>query len=89
MAIDDFADRADIASTPSRAPFAITPHDSTELPIIPKRLFVGTGGTIILRGVNGTADVTYKNVASGVYLNVQARFVRATGTTASDLIGEA
>ena len=44
---------------------------------------------MVLRGVAAGADVTYKNVASGSYLEVRASHVRATGTTAADLIGEA
>ena len=63
MATDSFQTSSDMLAAPSRAPFAVTPHDSTELSIIPKALYVGTGGTVILRGVGGTADVTFKNVA--------------------------
>ncbi|MCT8000333.1 hypothetical protein NZL82_00400 [Sphingomonas sanguinis] len=79
----------DSLSAPSRAPFVIIPSDTGALAIVPKRLFVGTGGHVTLRGVDGVADVVYRNVASGVYLNVRPGFVRATGTTAADLIGEA
>ena len=39
-----------------------------------------------LRGVNGAADVTFRNVPSGMTLDVRAVFIRATGTTASDLV---
>jgi hypothetical protein len=81
--------KSDSLNAPSRAPFAITPSDSAPLAVVPKRLFVGTGGHIALRGVDGAADVVYRNVGSGVYLNVRPGFVRATGTTAADLIGEA
>ncbi|RVU03987.1 hypothetical protein EOE18_13885 [Novosphingobium umbonatum] len=79
----------DSASLPSRKPYAITPHDANALPAIPKGIYVGTGGDVTLRGVDGTADVTYKNLADGAYIAVQARYVRATGTTASNLIAEA
>lgn len=86
---DDFTTHRDALIGPSRAPFPITPHDTAPLATVPKRLFVGTGGNVTLRGVDGAADVIYKNVGSGVYLNVRASHVRATGTTASDLLGEA
>jgi len=79
----------DSAVMPSRAPFPIVPSDATEIAVLPKRIFVGTGGNITLRGADGAADVVYKNVANGVYLNVRPRFIRATGTTASDIVGEA
>ena len=79
----------DSLDSPARAPFAIVPSDTLPLSPVPKRLYVGTGGHVVLRGMDGAADVTYRNVASGVYLNVRPGFVRATGTTAADLIGEA
>ncbi len=84
---DSFA--IDSLTGPARAPFAIVPNDTMPLTVIPKRIFVGTGGHVALRGMNATADVVYRNVASGVYLNVRPGFIRATGTTAADLIGEA
>lgn len=87
MANDSFAAHGDAPAAPSRAPFAITPHDTNELTTIPKALFVGTGGTLVLRGVEGTADVTFKNVANGQVLDVRAHYVRATGTTAADIVG--
>lgn len=86
MPNDPFASQADNAFGTSRAPFAVVPSDSVELPTIPKGLYVGTGGAVVLRGVNGAADVTFKNVASGQVIDVRAQFVRATGTTAADIV---
>lgn len=86
---DKFAGYADSASGPSTAPFAITPSNIDALPDIPKGIYVGTGGNVVLRGVSGAADVTYKNLADGSYIAVRASHVRATGTTATDLVGEA
>lgn len=85
MAQDAFFSYDNIAAA-SRAPYAVTPSDGTELPTIPKALFVGTGGNVTLRGVGATADVVFKNVASGQVLDVRAQFVRATGTTAADIV---
>ncbi len=84
---DAFSAYGDGPSTPSSAPFAVTPHDSNQLPQIPKALYVGVGGDVVLRGVNGAADVTFRNVASGQTIDVRAAYVRATGTTASGLVG--
>lgn len=84
---DRFADLADNIGAPARRAFAITPHDVNALADIPKAIFVGTGGTVILRAIDGEADVTLKNVASGQTLDIRARYVRATGTTAADLVG--
>ena len=46
----------------------------------------GYGSSMILRGVGGAADVTFKNVANGQVLDVRAQYVRATGTTAADIV---
>lgn len=87
MSVDPFRDNGDGVCASARAPFAITPHDVNELPTIPKALYVGAGGQVTLRGVDGAADVVFRNVAAGQVLDVRARFVRATGTTAADILG--
>ena len=74
---------------PSRAPFAIVPHDSMPLARIPKGIYVGTGGTVTLRGIEGAADVTYRNLPDASYIAVRAAYVRATGTTARHMVAEA
>lgn len=86
MSIDPFQSNADAAIASSRAPFAVVPHDTDPLPVVPKALYIGTGGRITLRGVAGTADVAFVNVASGQVLDVRARYVRASGTTAADIV---
>ncbi|WP_261388525.1 hypothetical protein [Qipengyuania gaetbuli] len=50
---------------------------------------MGTGGDVTLRGVGANEDVTYRNLPDARYIAVRASHVRASGTTASDLIGEA
>ncbi|WP_375401965.1 hypothetical protein [uncultured Sphingomonas sp.] len=87
MSDDPFRTHADGLSASARAPFAVNSNDADELPTIPKALYVGTGGHVTLRGVDAAADVVFRNVASGQVLDVRARFVRAGGTTASDIVG--
>lgn len=86
---DNMSHLGDNLGAPARQPYAITPHDTNPLPVVPKGIYVGTGGDVVLRGVAGTADVTYRNLGDGSYINVRAKFVRATGTTAADLVAEA
>lgn len=87
---DQFSGARDNVSAPSLTPFAIVPSDTVELPTIPKGIYVGTGGDVTLQGAGpGAADVTYRNLPDASYINVRARFVRATGTTATNLIAEA
>lgn len=86
MPTDPFARRADRPESPSLNPLAITPSDAVPLVTTPKALYIGTGGTLVVRTASGAADVTFKNLASGQILPVRPQFVRATGTTAADIV---
>ena len=86
---DNFSQYQDTEQSPARAPYAVVPHDSSALPVVPKGLYVGIGGDVTLRGVGASADVTYRNLPDASYIAVRASHVRATGTTASALIAEA
>lgn len=83
---DAFARQADSADAPSSHPLAIIPSNTVPLVATPKALYIGTGGTVVLRTASGATDVTFKNLASGQILPVRAQFVRATGTTAADIV---
>lgn len=83
---DSFANRADDVSAPATLAVAVVPSDTTPLPDIPKALYVGTGGTVTMRGAGGGADSVWRNVASGTLLPFRAQYVRATGTSAADLL---
>ena len=86
MAVDAFSHNSAAAVDPARQAFTITPHDSDELALLPRAIYVGTGGVLVLRAVDSAADVTLKNLAAGQVIDIRARFVRATGTTAADLV---
>lgn len=86
MATDRYGIGQDNVTSPSMAPVAITPHDTNALTNIPKGLWIGTGGDVTLRGVNSGVDVVFKAVPSGHILPVRASHVRATGTTATDIV---
>jgi hypothetical protein len=83
---DQFSGRADSVSAPATRAAAVVPHDSDPLAQIPKALFVGSGGTVVMRGAGGGADQVFKNVADGSVLPFRAQYVRATGTTAADIL---
>jgi hypothetical protein len=83
---DVFSGVMDSVSSPATRGVAVVAHDVSALADIPKALFVGTGGHVVTRGVGGGADVTFKNLASGSILPFRAQYVRATGTTAQDIV---
>lgn len=87
MAIDPFTSHARAAVDPARLAFAIVPHDSNELAILPRAIYVGTAGNLVIRAADSGADVTLKNLAAGQIVDLRAQYVRATGSTAADLVG--
>lgn len=87
MPIDPFALHSDSLMAPAKAAFAITPDDSVELPMVAKAIYVGTGGDLVLRAVDSEADATFVNLPDGTILPVRVRAVRASGSTAANIVG--
>lgn len=83
---DGFASFSDSVSAPATRGVAVVPHDVNALADIPKALFVGSGGSLTLRGAGGGGDVLFRNVPPGSVLPFRAQYVRATGTTAADIV---
>ena len=83
---DPFSGAVDSVIAPATRAVAVVPHDLNPLADIPKALFVGSGGHLALRGAGGGADVLFRNVQDGTVLPLRAQFVRATGTTAADIV---
>ena len=86
MPADRYGSFADDADNPARLAFEVTPDDAASLQILPKALLIGGAGQITLRAVDSPDDVTFP-VASGQIVPIRASFVRATGTTATAIIG--
>lgn len=72
--------------SPGTKAVAVVPDNTAEITDTPKALYVGSGGDIVMRGIDSTADVTWKNVQAGSFLPFRPRFIRATGTTATDIL---
>lgn len=82
---DKYQGTADTIIGPSRKCFDIVPHDINPLSDIPKGIYIGTGGNITGRLVDDTTDHTWKNLGSG-FISLRFQYIRAAGTTATDLI---
>lgn len=87
MPKDSFQTSSDSLIAPAKAAFDITPNDIAELQEVTKAIYIGTGGDVVLRPQEGLADVTFRNLQSGAILDVRVSAVRATGTSATDIIG--
>lgn len=86
-AINPFANNNPIASSPAISLVAITPSDSTDLTTAVRSIYVGVGGDVCVIDTAGNT-VTHVGAPQGSYLGpfTVAR-VKATGTTATNLIG--
>ena len=84
---DAFAASADAAHAPATRALAITPHNSNPLTDIPKAIYVGSAGDVTMRALRDSADHVWTAVPAGSILPIRASHVRATGTTAGDLLG--
>lgn len=67
--------------------WAITPNDGADLDLITRALYVGGAGdvSVILRDDSGA--VTLVAVPAGSLLPIRVKRVRATGTTATSIVG--
>ncbi len=74
-------------TAPADVRFAITPDDTAALAEVTRAIYVGTGGNIAVRAANSASDVTFVNAPSGAILDIRVSHVRATGTTAANLVG--
>jgi hypothetical protein len=83
---DRFGALADTVTSPATRALVVTPHDANPLADIPKAVFVGTGGTIVMRGNGDAADQTWKNIPSGAIVPFRPSHIRAAGTTAADML---
>lgn len=85
--MDPFESTIDSPIAPAQNCFAVTPHDSAELPLVTKSIYIGQGGDLALLSLRGEASVIFRNLPDGMLLDVRARQILATGTTAADIVG--
>lgn len=77
----------DSVTSPSRDWFDIAPSDNVDLSFVPKAIYVGTGGDLVVSSARTNSEVVFRNVPSGAILDIRPAAVRETGTTAADLVG--
>lgn len=83
---DRFENHATGLESPARHGFAVTPADDTPLAETTRALYVGGAGDVTLTLVSG-ATLGFANVPAGTLLPVRATAIKATGTTATALVG--
>lgn len=83
---DRFSTHSTGLESPASDGFAITPSDSVELAEITRALYVGNSGTLALKLASG-ADIVLTGVGGGALLPLRVRQIKATGTTATAIVG--
>lgn len=83
---DRFNSRAEGLTAPARHGFDITPADGADLGELTRALYVGGAGNVTLVMASG-AEVTLAGLLAGSLLPLRVRRVKATGTTATALVG--
>lgn len=78
--------RAGALDWPANKAQAVTPNDGADLTNVSRALWVGSGGDLSLIFRGDTAAVTIKNVPDGFLVPFRVKRVRATGTTATDIV---
>ena len=83
---DNFDKHATSLESPATGAFSIIPHDSTPLNEITRALYIGSSGdvTVIMRSGQ---EVTFVSIQPGTVLPIRAALVKATGTTATGIVG--
>ncbi len=65
---------------------AVTPSDGADLPNVAKALWIGGAGNVSVIAVDDGEAVTITGVPAGAILPIRAKRVRATGTTATNIV---
>lgn len=73
-------------TAPATDAFAIAPNDGADFARPARAIYVGSGGDLALVTMAGS-QVLFSSLNAGTILPVSATRVRATGTTATGLVG--
>lgn len=83
---EKYQGRADGITAPVRHGFAIGAADGADLAAETRAIYVGGAGNLRLVLASGD-EVTFTGLLAGTLLPVRATRVKATGTTATQLLG--
>lgn len=83
--MDKFSDYPTSLTAPARDAQVVAPNDATDLPVLPRALFVGQTGNLSAR-LAGGQSVVFQNVQAGTVLPIRTIGINATGTTATGIV---
>jgi hypothetical protein len=77
--------QASSMSFPAEHAETVTPSDSTDLVVVSRALWIGGAGNISVVMASG-ATVTFSGIVAGTLLPIRVSRVKATSTTATNII---
>jgi hypothetical protein len=84
--VDRFQDFSKSLNGPASHGFSVTPSDGVDLPEVTRGLYVGGEGTLSVVLQSG-AEVQLINLGKASLLPLRVARVKATGTTATGIVG--
>lgn len=72
---------------PASNAFAITPNDGTDLTFTTRAIYVGGAGAVAVDLAKSGTNITFSGIPAGTVLPIAVNRVRATGTTATGIVG--
>lgn len=86
---DKYDRERDSVLAPSRSCLAVTPSDSTDYLLsgdLPKALWIGGAGALVVQMVDDAGTTTFSSVPAGTRLDIRPRRILATGTTCTSIV---
>lgn len=83
---DPFQNHGSGLDSPALHAAAVTPNDSTDLTTTARGLYIGGAGNVTLDTAGGETTVAFVGLTAGSVLPVRVARVRATGTTATNIV---
>lgn len=82
---DKYRNHRQELDSPSRDFAVVTKSDTVDFDVLPRAIYVGTGGDIMAVREDGVV-VPFLNYPSGQYLPIRCIRINATGTTAGNFV---
>ena len=71
---------------PASHALAITPNDGVDLTEVPRAIYIGTAGNLVVDMHKTGTNITFSNVQAGTLLPLRVSRVYATGTSAGAIV---
>lgn len=84
-AVDQFSALKPSLSDPCSTGAAVTPHDTSELTDITRMIYVGGAGTLTVVTAAGDT-LAFGAVTAGSLLPLRVKIIKATGTSATNIV---